>query len=112
MVYANPENLSNKEDPKTDILGMEKKQDLSKLGVWEAWGGKGSWGKMYISIKTRLKKRKCSLCTVILICNHKEEHSRLICKKMDITGDDHVKLIKSISESQVSCFLSFVAPRF
>lgn len=36
----------------------------------------------------------------------------LFAGKMDITGDDHVKLIKPISERHVSCFLSFVAPRF
>jgi hypothetical protein len=48
---------------------------------------------------------------VVYVCkgvlfSHKEEQNHVVCKKMDGTGDHHVKLNKSDSERQVLYVLS------
>jgi hypothetical protein len=43
-----------------------------------------------------------------ILLSHKEERSHVICRKMDGTGDHHVKRNKSELEKQKSLFLSYV----
>lgn len=43
---------------------------------------------------------------------HKEKESYAVYRKMDTTGNNHIKSIKAVSKTDSLRFLPFVAPRF
>lgn len=69
-------------------------------------------GKWWIQLVCPLMDNENIYAHNVVFFSARKKWNYVICRKIDVTIHKHIKQIKSVSERQISCFLSLVDVRF